>query len=194
MIPHISTASFLESALLVSVTQSHIILPTAERHFEQENLFLILFKVYTWKLSTAGCVFIYLALHVGHLSGEAGLWRVGQSGVERAGHLLLPTFLVFYLGSNRRTMRKSEPVLDSCAKAAESSTFLSDIRRGNLHVYLTEQLGSFFSVLRLHRERKEGVQVRFHLFLSRLLVLGLQIETNSHMRCNTHLSGSLIRT
>lgn len=74
MIPHISTASFLESALLVSVTQSHIILPTAERHFEQENLFLMfLFKVYTWKLSTAGCVFIYLALHVGHLSGEAGL-------------------------------------------------------------------------------------------------------------------------
>lgn len=91
-------------------------------------------------------------------------------------------------------MRKTEPVLDSCAKAAESSTFLSDIRRGNLPVYLTEQLSSFFSVLRLHRERKEGVQVRFHLFLSRLLVLGLQIEINSHMRCNTHLSGSLIRT
>ena len=41
MILHISTASFLESALLVSVTQSHIILPTAERHLEQENLFLI---------------------------------------------------------------------------------------------------------------------------------------------------------
>lgn len=51
--------------------------------------------------------------------------------------------------------------------------------RKEQHVYLTEQLCSFFSVLRVHGERQDGVQTCVHLFLTCLLVLDLQLEMNS---------------
>lgn len=40
---------------------------------------------------------VYLALHLAHLSGEAGFCGVGQGGVERGGHLPPAALLVLHL-------------------------------------------------------------------------------------------------
>lgn len=44
---------------------------------------------------TAVC--IYFTLHFSHLSGKASFCSVGQSGVQAAGDIFYPTFLVFDL-------------------------------------------------------------------------------------------------
>lgn len=44
--------------------------------------------------------------------------------------------------------------------------------------YLTQQLCSFFRVLRVHGVRQEGVQAGGRLLFTSLLVLGLQFQMN----------------
>lgn len=70
---------------------------------------------------TAGC--IYLALHRSHLSGEASLGSVGQSGVQAAGHASSPTFLVSDLEGDGS--EKGVSSFSAGALSKSTSTWLS---------------------------------------------------------------------
>lgn len=68
--------------------------------------------------------FIYLAHQVRHLSGKAGFQSVGESWIQRAGHLLPPTVFVFDLLGETNISKKKKIVK---TKQYVSLIYISDI-------------------------------------------------------------------